>query len=177
MPLNLIKVYAELLDIAFLSEQERAASLQRILVRDIEDNPSLNFRKKIIRPIKGEEPDLQITLRHLTTADTEIDQKGTVHKKRFFEMDRSQRVHWIRHHLEERSVESVRVFSVEERDQRKRKYRIRTYLYDTDQNYIIVLDPQRSERDYYLITAYFINKKYGAKKMGKLWNKRLEGIH
>ena len=65
----------------------------------------------------------------------------------------------------------------EERDQKKREDIIRTYIFDVDQNYIIVLDPQRSKRDYYLVTAYFLNKNYGAKKIKKLLKRRLPEVH
>jgi hypothetical protein len=178
MPLNLLKTYPQLLELGHLNEHQRTESLQRIFKRDIEENSGLNFRTKIIRPIKGEEPSMVILFRHLTTEEIELeDENGNKHPKRVFEMDRSQRLHWIRFHLEEKKKDIVEVFSVEERDQKKRKDIIRTYIYDVEQKYIIVLDPQRTLKDYYLVTAYHLNKDYGEKKINKLMKRRLPELH
>ena len=92
-------------------------------------------------------------------------------------MTRSQRLHWIKYHLEERKKDNMVVFSVEERDQKKREDIIRTYIYDIEQKYLIVLDPQRSLRDYYLVTAYYLNKDYGEKKIKKMIKKKLPQVY
>ncbi len=178
MPLNLLKTYPQLLELGHLNEHQRTESLLRVFKRDIEENPGLNFRAKTIRPIKGEEPAMVLLFRHLTTEEIELeDENGTKYPKRIFEIDRSQRLHWVRHHLEERKKENVEIFSVEERDQKKRKDIIRTYIFDIEQKYIIVLDPQRTQKDYYLVTAYYLNKDYGEKKIKKLMKKRLPELH
>lgn len=178
MPLNLLKTYPQLLELGHMNEDQRTQSLQGIFKRDIEENPGLNFRTKTIRPIKGEEPAMVILFRHLTTEEIEMkDENDKKYPKRIFEMDRSQRLHWIRYHLEGKKKENVEVFSVEERDQKKRKDIIRTYIYDVDQKYIIVLDPQRTKKDYYLVTAYHLNKEYGEKKINKLLKRRLPELH
>jgi hypothetical protein len=178
MPLNLLKTYPLLLDLGHLNDQQRTQSLQGIFKRDIEENPQLNFRAKTIRPIKGEEPAMVILFRHLTTEEIVVeDENGKQYPKRIFEMARSQRLHWIRYHLEEKKNGNVEVFSVEERDQKKRKDIIRTYIYDMEQKYIIVLDPQRTQKDYYLITAYHLNKEFGEKKIKKLMNRRLPELY
>ncbi|SDA93100.1 hypothetical protein SAMN03080617_03684 [Algoriphagus alkaliphilus] len=178
MPTNLLKNYPDLLEIMHLSERERTISLRSIFRRDVEENPGLNFRTKIIRPIKGEEPAMDLLFKHLTTEEIqEMDENGKEYPKRIFEKDRSQRLHWVRFHLEESKKEGVEIFSVEERDQKKRVDIIRTYIFDVDQNYVIVLDPQRSLRDYYLVTAYYLNKDYGAKKIKKLLKKKLPILH
>lgn len=178
MPFNLLKTYPQLLELGHLNENTRTDSLQRIFKRDIEENPSLNFRTKIIRPIKGEEPEMVLLFRHLTTEEIQVEnENGKKYPKRIFEMDRSLRLHWIRFHLEEKKKDKVEVFSVEERDQNKRKDIIRTYIYDMEQKYIIVLDPQRTKKDYYLITAYHLNKDYGEKKIKKLMKRRLPELH
>jgi len=178
MPLNLLKTYPQLLELGHLNEGLRTESLKRIFRRDIEENHGLKFRSKTIRPIKGEEPAMVILFRHLTTEEIEVeDENGKKYPKRIFEMDRSQRLHWVKFHLEERKKENVEVFSVEERDQKKRKDIIRTYIYDLEQRYIIVLDPQRTKQDYYLVTAYYLNKEYGEKKINKLMERRLSELH
>lgn len=178
MPLNLLKTYPQLLELGHLNEHQRTESLLRVFKRDIEENPGLNFRTKTIRPIKGEEPAMVILFRHLTTEEIEVEyENGKKYPKRIFEMDRSQRLHWIRFHIEEKKKNNIEVFSVEERDQKKRKDIIRTYIYDLEQKYIIVLDPQRTQKDYYLVTAYHLNKEYGEKKIKKLMKNRLPEIH
>lgn len=178
MPFNLLKKYPQLLELGHLNDHQRTQSLQGIFKNDFEENPGLNFRKKTIRPIKGEEPAMVLLFRHLTTEEVEIeDENGNKYPKRIFEMDRSQRLHWVRYHLEEKKKENVEIFSVEERDQKKRKDIIRTYIYDLDQKYIIVLDPQRTQRDYYLLSAYYLNKDYGEKKIKKLLKRRLTQLH
>lgn len=178
MPLNLIKIYPQLLELAYMNEGQRTASLKAIFKRDIEYNARLNFRTKIIRPVKGEEPSMQILFKHLTCEEVEVEnEEGTTYPKRIFEMDRSVRLHWVRHHIEEKKKENVEVFSIEERDQRKRKDVIRTYIYDVDQEYLFVLEPQRSNTDYYLLTAYYLNKKEGKKSIQKKLKKRLPYIH
>lgn len=178
MPLNLIKKYPELLEINSLSEHERTKSLQSIFKRDIEDNLNLTFQQKNIRPIKGEEPDMVLLFRHLTTEEIfQEDDYGKKYPKRVFEKERSVRLHWIRYHLEEKKKENVFIFSVEERNQKKRSDIIRTYIYDQEQKYVIVLDPQRSKRDYYLITAYHLNREYGEKKIKKLLKRKLSEVY
>lgn len=170
MPLNLLKKYPELLELGHLSVKERTESLQRIFKRDIEDNPNLKFREKKIRPIKGEEPAMQILFSHLTTEENEIE-NGKVYKSRVFEMHRSVRLHWIKFHIEERLREVIEVFSTEERIDGRTTFR--TYIYDIKQKYVIVLEPQRSRIDYYLLSAYYLNKPYGEKMINKKMKQRL----
>ncbi len=178
MPFNLIKIYPQLLELAHMNDGQRTASLKAIFKRDIEDNPGLNFRTKVIRPVKGEEPSMQLLFKHLTCEEIEEqNEDGTTYPKRVFEIHRSARLHWIRHHIEEKKKENIEIFSVEERDQRKRKDVIKTYIYDVEQEYIIVLEPQRSGTDYYLLTAYYLNKKEGKKSIGKKMKRRLPDIH
>lgn len=178
MPLNLIKIYPQLLELAYMNGGQRIASLTAIFKRDIEDNPGLNFRTKIIRPVKGEEPAMQLLFKHLTCEEIQEENvDGTTYPKRVFEIDRSVRLHWIRYHIEERKKDNIEVFSIEERDQRKRKDIIRTYIYDVEQGYLIVLEPQRSDTDYYLLSAYYLNKEEGKKSIQKKLKKRLPDIH
>jgi len=172
MPTNLLKKYPELLELSHLNEHKRTQSLIDIFRRDIENNHTLNFRTKTIRPIKGEEPEVSVLFKHLTSKEITIEN----YSKRIFEMDRSQRLHWIKFHLDEKKKQNIEVFSVEERNKKKRKNIIRTYIYDTEQKYVIILDPQRSQKDYYLITAYYLNEKYGEKNIQNKMNRKLHGI-
>jgi hypothetical protein len=177
MPFNQTKKYPELLDILSLSEKDRTESLKMIFKRDIEENPNLNFRNKKIYPIKGEEPNMQLLFRHLTTEEIEVNEEGSTYCKRVFEKERSQRLHWIRYHLEEHKKDNIEIFSVKTRDQKKRQDIIRTYIYDKEQKYVIVLEPQRNQRDYYLLTAYHLNKDYGEKSFNKKLQYKLPDIY
>jgi len=179
MPFNKTKKYPELLEIGQYSEFNRKKVLKAIFDRDIEDNSNFKFRNKTIRPIKGEDLDLNRTFKHLITEKIEVenDETGKKYSKRIFEMDRSKRIHWIKYHIEENKKDKVEIFSVEERDLEKRKDVIRTYIYDITQKYIVVLEPQRSETDYYIITAYYLNKSYGVKQMKKKMKKKLDEVY
>lgn len=66
-------------------------------------------------------------------------------------------------------------FSIE--DKVNNELVIRTYIHDTEQNYIVILEPQKSGQDYYLITAYPLNAEYGAKAISKKKKKRLPELH
>ena len=176
MPLNLPKIYHQLLEIVHLTEEQRTASLLGIFKRDIENNASLRFRENKVFPVKGEEPAMQILFKHLTCQEITVEENSNTYKKRVFEMDRSVRLHWIRHHIEEQSPGSLEIFSVQERDQKKRKDIIRTYIYDKVQKYIVVLEPQRKPNSYYLLTAYHVNRPEGVKSLEKKLKKRMPDI-
>jgi hypothetical protein len=172
MPLNLLKKYPELLELAHLSIVDRIKSLQGIFKRDFEENPNLKFRAKTIRPIKDDEPAMQTLFHHLTTEEIEEDdENGRVFKRRVFEIHRSVRLHWIRFHIEEKLKDVIKVFSTEERVNGRITYR--TYIYDYKQRYVIVLEPQRSGQDYYLLSAYYLNRPYGEKMIQKKMKHKL----
>ena len=107
MPLNLIKKYPQLLDISSLSERDRITSLKGIFKRDIEDNNNFCFRSKIIRPIAKEgQASMETLFHHLTTRRLK-DEKGKKLKERCFDIHRSQRLHWIKFHVEEKKQDKV----------------------------------------------------------------------
>ncbi len=175
MPLNLIKKYPQLLEIAHLNERQRHQSLQGVFKRDVENNTNFKFEGKQIRPTKkdGESP-METLFKHLTTREDK-DEKGKKLETRSFEITRSIRLHWIRHHIEELKKDNVEVFSYEDRINRKDI--IRTYIYDIDQEYVIILEPQKSGTDYYLLTAYHLNEPGGKKQIEKKRKKKLEEIY
>ena len=95
---------------------------------------------------------MQLLFRHLTTEEIEeTDGNGKLYKKRLFEIHRSKRIHWIKFHIEENLKEAITVFSTEERVNNRNAFR--TYIYDRKQKYVIVMEPQRSGRDYYLLSV------------------------
>lgn len=175
MPLNLIKTYPQLLEIVHLNEYQRIQSLQGVFNRDVVNNANFKFQGKQMRPTKQEgEPPMQTLFRHLTTRGNK-DEKGRKLGTRSFEMTRSARLHWIKYHIDELKKDNVEIFSYEDRIDRKDV--IRTYIYDIDQGYVIILEPQRSGTDYYLLTAYHLNEPGGKKQIEKKRKKKLDEIH
>jgi len=175
MPTNLLKKYPELLEILHLNEYERIKSLRAIFDRDIQNNPDFKFRIKQIFPIKTDgEIDMSRQFKHLTCEEIfEEDETGRMIPKRVFEKDRSQRLHWIKVHVNETYPPKIEVFSIIERDEKKRKDVTRTYIYDKKEKYIIVLEPLRECTAYFLLTAYYLNKPYAEKQMKKKLKKKL----
>ncbi|WBL25132.1 hypothetical protein [Zunongwangia sp. HGR-M22] len=166
MPTNLIKKYDSHLEINHLPEDKRTISLKAIFDRDINNDKQITFRDKIIRPLKKDgDVDMEVLFSHLTnrTEDT-YDDKGNVIKKRsVFDFERSKRLHWILPHLKENiNGADIRVFSSNHR-QNGRNIK-RTFIHNLSKNYVIILEPQRSGSDYYFITAYYLEKKYGGHK-------------
>lgn len=175
--LNLTKAYDELLELDHYNESQRRDSLLRIFNRDIADNSDFYFRDKVIRPLKSEDATgTEVLFHHLTCEEIEVEEGGRKFKRRVYEKERSIRIHWIKHHIEER-IDSIHVFSVSERDQKKSKDVIKTYIYNSEKKYIIVLQPQKSEMDYYLLSAYHLNKSWGEKSIKKKMKKRLAKVY
>lgn len=133
MPFNQTKIYNELLDILSLNEAQRTKSLRLIFERDFVDKSPV-FQKKEIYPTpqaNGEIP-MDTLFRHLTT-----EMQDTQTRHRIFEKDRSMRLHWVRFHLGEKKRDNMLLFSVKEPEG------YRTYYYDKDEKYVIVLEPMR----------------------------------
>lgn len=168
MPFNLLKTYPELLELINLSPQERIESLKRIYKRDIVDNKDFKFRKVQIYPIKSDgELDLERQFHHLTCEMEERDERGTEQPRhRRFDIERSSRLHWLCHHVHERTPANLMIKEVTERDLRKRQDVVRTYIYDFVNKYVIVMENQRN-KGYYLLTAYYLNRDYGEKAILK----------
>ncbi len=167
MPLNLLKKYNQLLELGAFNEQQRKQSLMGIFNRDIAENQHFYFKQKAIHPtpIDGEIK-MQILFSHLTTVI--VDKKTN---KRKFDIHRSVRLHWIRHHIEEKKKDNMLVFSVNEPQGK------RTYIYDKEEKYVIVLEPKRKLDEYYLLTAYHLRgKDVPRNKIIKKYKRRLNEI-
>jgi hypothetical protein len=179
MPLNILKEYPDLLDILYLSPSKRDEVLRGVFNRDIEDNPDFSFRGKRIYPVKSDgKADMDRQFMHLTCeAITEEDENGRRYPRRVFDRHRSVRLHWIRHHIEERLPDKIEVFSIRERDAGRREDVTKTYIYDRDEKYIVVLLPQRLGTAYYLLSAYYLNRDYGVKEINKKLKKRLSVVY
>ena len=168
---NLLKEYPDLLDLVSLSENERHHDLQSIFKRDIEDNPDFKFRGMPIYPIKIDgEADMGRLFKHLTCKEIMCDDNnGKPYPKRVFDIDRSRRLHWINHHIKEKTPENITIFTLNEKRSNKQKVK-RTYIYDKEEEYVIVLEHLRTG-GLYLLTAYFLNEEYGKKAIEKKMRK------
>lgn len=164
MPTNLLKTYPQLLEIDHLNKSQRTLSLKGIFKRDIEENPEFLFRTKKINPVKGIINEMQILFNHLTT---KIINEQT--REREYEPNRSKRLHWIRYHTDENKKVKMLVFSVEDPEG------IRTYIFDEEQNYVIILEPYRNQKEYYLITAYYLEGR-NPEKIKRKYKRRLPNI-
>ncbi|MEH6304687.1 hypothetical protein RYH73_03470 [Olivibacter sp. CPCC 100613] len=176
MPANLLKVYSALLELSHLTENDRKSSLKRVFRRDFEESDR-DFLGKPIRPTKNINGDIDLDnlFHHLITVGSTIeDVQGNV--GRIFDLYRSERLHWVKFHLENSHLEEIQVFSTEERDEKKRRNVNRTYLYNKTEKYVVVLEPQRSGLDYYLLSAYYLNKEYSIKQMNKKIKRKLSQI-
>ena len=149
MPFNLIKKYNQLLELSSFNPTQRKISLSGIFDRDITNNNSFKFQNKQIKPTpKDGEIKMSTLFNHLTT---KIVDKKT--KQREYDNHRSIRLHWIKHHLDEYKRENVLIYSVKEPNGN------RTYIYDKDENYVIILEPLRRLNEYYLLSAYNVRGK------------------
>lgn len=166
MPLNKTKIYNELLDIEYLRVHERMKSLRGIFDRDFERTQPYFLGKPIYpSPNKYGESDMDTLFRHLTTE--KINKKTG---ERFFEIHRSKRLHWIKFHLDQKKKDNMLLFSIKEPDGDK------TYYYDKDENYVIVLSPLRCNA-YYLLTAYYVQGKDAKRnKIERKYRRRLDRI-
>ncbi len=169
MPTNLLKTYNALLDLAALNEAQRTKSLRGVFDRDITNNPDFKFRGKQLNPTPAAGQDSMDRLfTHLTTAIAVIDKET---RQRTFDIKRSERLHWIRYHIEEHKADNMLVFSVEEPEG------VRTYIYDKDEQYVIVLEPLRNKGEYYLLSAYYLEGKDKARdKMARKYRRRLPDL-
>jgi hypothetical protein len=167
MPLNLLIKYNGLLDIATMNEFQRKKSLKGVFNRDITNNSNFSFRTKRINPTPANGQDsMERLFTHLTTVITD-----KITNRREFDKARSVRLHWIRYHIEENKKDNMFVFSVAEPEG------TRTYIYDKDEYYVIVLEPMRKKEEYYLLTAYRLDGKDKARnKIMKKYEKRLSSV-
>ena len=142
---NKLKQYNSLLELDGMGVRERRESLNGIFQRDfIDTTPS--FRAKTVRPTPKEGKEvMDVLLHHLTTCTESKDESS-----REYDRDRAIRIHWVCHHIYERSADKLDVFSVRE------KKAIRTYLWDKTERYVVILEP-KDDNTYYLITAYYLS--------------------
>jgi len=171
MPFNLIKQYPELLELASYTEQERNVCLKKIYDRDIQDY-ILTFRGKRIYPTKHENDSSTFATHfsHMTTKEFVEIESGKEIKKRSFDIKRSERLHWVKTHIEETSKENdIVVFSNE-------YPKVRTYIWNKKEKYVVILEPQKKSNAYYLLTAYYLDEKRGVKQLENNYKKRMSNV-
>lgn len=168
MPFNQIKVYNSMLELDSLDVKERQQSLFSVFTRDFIEcaQPSL-FRGKAITPTPVDGVATMGTLfNHLTTKKEDPNVAG-----RRYDRSRCMRLHWIRYHLDDNKVENMLYFTVKE------PQGYRTYIYDRDEKYVIVLEPLRDRKSYYLLTAYNLEGKDSKRnKIERKYKRRLQEI-
>ncbi len=168
MPLNLLKKYNALLELLGLDNQKRNKSLKGVFKRDFEDSQA-TFNGKPVFPTpknNGEIP-METLFNHLTT---EMTDKTTRHRE--FDQNRAERLHWVRFHLDCKKTSNMLLFSVNEPEG------IRTYYYDKDESYVIILEPSKDGSFYYLLTAYLVRGKDNKRnKIEKKYRRRLDKVY
>jgi hypothetical protein len=166
MPFNLLKVYNAHLELAAMNEIQKHRSLRAVFDKDFL-NEQVTFRNRNVTPTPADGViNMDLLYRHLTTV---VVDPGT--KRREFEHERSCRLHWVRHHIDCRKGDNMLIFSMDEPEG------IRTYIYDKDERYVIVLEPKKNNA-YYLITAYHLTgKDFKRDKIMKKYGRRLDEIH
>lgn len=167
MPFNLLKRYNDLLDITGMSPHNRKTSLRGVFDRDITNNANFKFRTKQITPTPLDgEIKMETLYHHLTTVI--VDKKT---RRREYDVHRSQRLHWVKYHLKETKTRNMLVYSVKEPEGN------RTYVYDKDEKYVIVLEPLRNIDEYYLLSAYYVRGKDAQRnKFEKKYKRRLNEL-
>lgn len=168
MPFNLLKKYNELLDISGMNEFQREVSLRGVFDRDITNNQFFTFNGKQITPTPADGVIKMETLfTHLTCV---IIDKAT--RKREFDLQRSLRLHWVKFHINQSKKENMLIFSVDEPEGN------RTYIYDVDEKYVIVLEPLRKVKNYYyLLSAYHVMGKDAQRnKFERKYKRRLSEV-
>ncbi len=163
MALNLLKTYNQRLEL-FGSERQNTSSLRGVFNRDfMVQEVEFNGKKIYPTPRHDGEIPMDTLFRHLTT---EVEDKKT--RARVFEMQRSIRLHWVKYLLLGRKTDNMMLFSVKEPEGK------RTYYYDADEQYVIVLEPLRNNEAYYLLTAYNVRGKDAQRnKIEKKYKRRL----
>lgn len=169
MTLNLTKSYNDILDLIGMSEKQAENSLRRIFIRDILLNKNFRFKGKPIYPTPDKDGDIKMEelFFHLRTVIVD-----KTLRKRSYDIIRSERLHWLKFHIDEKKSNNMLIFSVDELEG------IRTYIYDEIEKYVIVLEPLRDQSSYYLLSAYkVLGKDAQRDKFRKKYKRRLPDLY
>jgi hypothetical protein len=161
-------IYNNLLNLEDLNPEHTNICLEFIFERDIKTNSNFKFKMKQINPtrVNNTDEDFDRLFLHLTTII--VDKKN---RKRVFDPLRSKRFHWIKHHVDETKKSNMKIFSVDDGGC------IRTYIYDEDEFYVIVLEVSRPLTEYYLLTAYYCDTYSYKRKIENKYRRRLPTLY
>jgi hypothetical protein len=168
MAFNLIKKYNQLLELGSFNEYQRKESLRQIFKRDFEECDQIIFNQKPVTPTPVDGViEMETLFSHLITVMVD-----KVTRRREYDNHRAVRLHWVKHHLGNGKNENMYLFSVKEPEG------YRTYFYDKDEKYVVVLEPLKNKNEYYLLTAYYLTGKDAKrdKIMSKYKKRRLNEI-
>jgi hypothetical protein len=165
MPLNLLKNYSDHLDLMSLNEAQRLVSLKGVFDKDFTYRQPVRFNDRKVIPCPNDGViEMDTLFRHLTTVITD---RAT--NKREFEFNRSIRLHWVRYHIDCKKKNNMLLFTVKEPEG------LRTYWYDEDEKYVIVLEPRVEQNVYFLLTAYHLEGKDAQRdKIKRKYKRRLD---
>lgn len=170
MPFNKMLTYSDVLNLNSYSEKQRIAILYSIYERDIFNN-NLKFQGKEVRPtqMNSDLATKDTLFSHLTCKEVEVE--GGIKKRDYFDIHRSKRIHWIKFHINVSNPNCIKIFNY--KDRIRGRDSIRTYIYDEREKYVIILELKRSSPDYfYLLSAYYLDEKYGEKQIKQKYKKR-----
>lgn len=142
MPSNLLKIYNKHLEMLYGSMAQNIASLRAVFNRDF-SGANFLFKDHPIKPTTAEngEDSMDRLFRHLTTV---IVDQATKHRE--FEVERSIRIHWIKHLIMNWHNNNIVIFKIPDEN--------RIYLLDKNEKYVIVFEPLRNGTAVFLLTAY-----------------------
>lgn len=167
MPLNLLKIYNQHLDLNGLSSHQRTLSLKGIFDRDFTNRQPIHFNQKQVIPCPQDGTiEMETLFRHLTTVKINYDTG-----QRDFDIQRSKRLHWVRFHIDLRKQNNILIFSVKEPEG------LRTYIYDEDEKYVVILEPKINMNKYFLLTAYHLEGKDAKRdKIKRKYKRKLDQV-
>lgn len=146
MAFNIIKKYNQLLELSSFTENQRKESLRQIFKRDFEECNQIIFNQKPVTPTPVDgEIKMDTLFTHLITVMVD-----KITRKREYDNHRAIRLHWVKYHLNHCKNENMLLFSVKEPEG------YRTYFYDKDEKYVVILEPLRNKDEYYLLSAYHL---------------------
>jgi hypothetical protein len=165
MPLNLLKEYNKVLDLYHSTERQNLSSLKGVFNREFIEKDSLKLNNIPIHPTTSEdgEDKMEVLFRHLTTVITD---EAT--RKREFEGERSIRIHWIRFLLENNPSDNLLLFNIMSEK--------RVYCLDKSERYVIILEPLRNTKGFYLLTAYRLEPSNYRNLMNKYEKRGKDGL-
>lgn len=164
MSRNQAKTYNQLLELYNPLPMDNLRSIKMVFSRDFLNPFNIKLRGYNVKPTYSDNQDtLERVFTHLTTVIT--DQKT---RRREFDVLRAVRLHWIKHHLEEKLPEVLKIFTVIDEN--------RFYVLDLAEKYVVVLEGHVKTKDFFLLTAYYLEDSRFRNLMTKYEKRGRDGI-